>query len=185
MSTVLDGFAAADGIVLGKALLIEWGVPEVPHEVVSPDEVEHEVERFHEARTWAKKRIARLQESTEERLGPMEARIFEPQMLMLDDPALVDSVLRYVRETRLTATRAFDIRMLELQAQWTRTAHPMVLDRLNDLEDLQIRLLHRLLGIEDPSDVGRLGEEIIVVAKNLTPSLVTQLDLDFVLGIAT
>ena len=185
MSTVLDGFAAADGIAIGKALLIEWGVPEVPHEMVAPEEVEHEVERFHEARTWAKARIARLQESTKERLGPMEARIFEPQMLMLDDPTLVDGALRYVRENRFTAAKAFDIRMLELQAQWTRTAHPMVLDRLNDLEDLQIRLLHRLLGIADPSDVGRLGEEVIVVAKNLSPSLVTQLDLDFVLGIAT
>ena len=185
MSTVLDGFAAADGIAIGKALLIEWGVPEVPHEMVPPDEVEHEVERFHEARTWAKARIARLQESTKQRLGPMEARIFEPQMLMLDDPELVDGALRYVRENRFTAARAFDIRMLELQARWTRTAHPMVLDRLNDLEDLQIRLLHRLLGIADPSDVGRLGEEVIVVAKNLSPSLVTQLDLDFVLGIAT
>lgn len=185
MSTVFDGFAAADGIAFGKALLIEWGVPEVPHETVAPEEVEHEVERFHEACTWAKARIARLQESTKERLGPMEARIFEPQMLMLDDPVLVDGALRYVRENSFTAARALDIRMLELQARWTRTAHPMVLDRLNDLEDLQIRLLHRLLGIADPSDVGRLGEEVIVVAKNLTPSLVTQLDLDFVLGIAT
>lgn len=185
MSTVLDGFAAADGIAIGKALLIEWGVPEVPHEMVAPEEVEHEVERFNEARTWAKARILRLQESTKERLGPMEARIFEPQMLMLDDPVLVDGAIRYVRENRFTAARAFDIRMLELQAKWTRTAHPMVLDRLNDLEDLQIRMLHRLLGIADPSDVGRLGEEVIVVAKNLSPSLVTQLDMDFVLGIAT
>ena len=185
MSTILDGFAAADGIVVGKALLIEWGVPEVPHEMVEPDEVEREVELFHEARAWAKERIARLQESTEERLGPVEARIFEPQMLMLDDPTLVEGSLRYVRETRLTAARALDIRMLELQAQWTRTAHPMVLDRLNDLEDLQIRLLHRLLGTEDPSDVGRLGEKVVVVAKNLTPSIVTQIDLDYVLGIAT
>ncbi len=185
MSTILDGYAASEGIAVGKVLLIEWGVPEVPHEMVEPDDVEREVERFHEAREWAKARIRKLQKSTEDRLGPIEARIFEPQILMLDDPVLVDRALLYVRENRLTAARALDIRMLELQAQWTRTAHPMVLDRLNDLEDLQIRLLHRLLDIADPSDVGRLGEEVIVVAKNLTPSLVTQMDLTHVLGIAT
>ena len=185
MSTILDGYAASEGIAVGKVLLIEWGVPQVPHEMVEPDDVEREVERFHEAREWAKARIQKLQKSTEDRLGPIEARIFEPQILMLDDPVLVDRALLYVRENRLTAARALDIRMLELQAQWTRTAHPMVLDRLNDLEDLQIRLLHRLLDIADPSDVGRLGEEVIVVAKNLTPSLVTQMDLTYVLGIAT
>lgn len=185
MSTILDGYAASEGFAVGKILLIEWGIPEVPHEMVEPDDVEREVERFHEAREWAKARIQKLQKSTEDRLGPIEARIFEPQILMLDDPVLVDRALLYVRENRLTAARALDIRMLELQAQWTRTAHPMVLDRLNDLEDLQIRLLHRLLDIADPSDVGRLGEEVIVVAKNLTPSLVTQMDLTHVLGIAT
>jgi hypothetical protein len=43
--------------------------------------------------------------------------------------------------------------MLELQAMWSAPANPMVLDKLNDLEDLQIRVLHRLLGIPTPTDL--------------------------------
>jgi len=185
VSTVLDGFPASEGIAAGPAHVLHWGVPEVPHRMVEPGEVEEEVERFHEARAATKERIRGLKESTEERLGPVEARIFDPQMLMLDDGEVVDGTLRYIRENRLTAARAFEWRMLELQARWTRTHSPMVLDRLNDLEDLQVRLLHRLLDLPDPSDVARTADAVIVVARNLTPSLTVQMDPESTLGIAT
>lgn len=185
MSTVLDGSPAAEGIVSGKVFLLHWGVPVVPHETVPSEAVEREVERFHEARAWAKERIGELQATTEERLGPVEARIFDPQLLMLDDVAVVDGTVRYIEENHLTAQRAFEWRMLELQAMWSRTSQPMVLDRLNDLEDLMIRVLHHLLGHHDPSDLAREREGVIVVARNLTPSLTIHLDAERVLGVAT
>jgi phosphotransferase system enzyme I (PtsI) len=152
---------------------------------VAPQDVEAEIERFHEARAWAKARIRDVQVVTEQRLGQVEARIFEPQLLMLDDPAVVDGTVRYIRENHLTAQRSFEWRMLELQAMWSRTSQPMVLDRLNDLEDLMIRVLHRLLGHHDPSDLAREPTGVIVVARNLTPSLTVHLDPGHVLGIAT
>ncbi|MEJ2203818.1 MAG: phosphoenolpyruvate--protein phosphotransferase [Gemmatimonadota bacterium] len=185
MSRTLDGSPASEGIAAGPVFILHWGVPLVPHETVSPDCVESEVERFHEARAWARDRIREVQESTEERLGPVEARIFDPQLLMLEDPAVVDGTVRYVVENHLTAQRAFEWRMLELQAMWSRTSHPMVLDRLNDLEDLMIRVLHRLLGHHDPSDLAKGRQGVIVVARNLTPSLTVHLDPERVLGVAT
>ena len=60
-----------------------------------------------------------------------------------------------------------------------------VLDRLNDLEDMMIRVLHRLLGNDDPMDLQDLDESVIIVAPNLTPSLTVHLDAATVLGIAT
>jgi phosphotransferase system enzyme I (PtsI) len=185
MSIILDGSPAAEGIVSGKIFILHWGLPVVAHETVIPERVAHEVERFHGARSWAKERILDVQRATEERLGPVEARIFDPQVLMLDDPEVVEGTLRYIEENHLTAQRAFEWRMLELQAMWSRTSHPMVLDRLNDLEDLMIRVLHHLLGHHDPSDLARAGEGVIVVARNLTPSLTVHLDPERVLGVAT
>jgi len=185
MSIVLDGSPTSEGIASGKVFLLHWGVPLVPHETVAHVEVEREVERFHEAREWAKDRIRGLQSATEERLGPVEARIFDPQILMLDDVAVVEGTVRYIEENRLTAQRSFEWRMLELQAMWSRTSHPLVLDRLNDVEDVMIRVLHRLLGYHDPSDLASQADGVIVVAKNLTPSLTVQMDPGNVLGVAT
>ena len=185
MSIILDGSPASEGIGSGSVFLLDWGVPVVPHETVTEADAADEVERFHEARDWAKARLFETKERTEERLGSVEARIFDPQILMLDDSAVVDGTVRYIRENRLNAQRAFEWRMLELQAMWSRTSHPMVLDRLNDLEDLMIRVLHRLLGNHDATDLEGLDEGVIIVAPNLTPSLTVHLDAALVVGIAT
>ena len=185
MSIVLDGIPASEGIASGKIFRLEWGVPVVPHESISDDRAGAEIERFHEARSWAAVRLQETKVQTEERLGAVEARIFEPQLLMLEDPEVVDGTIRYIRDNRLSAQRAFELRMLELRSMWSRTSHPMVLDRLNDLEDLMIRVLHRLLGQNDPTDLAGVEEGVILVADNLTPSLTVQLDLSHVLGIAT
>ncbi|MGD2047799.1 MAG: phosphoenolpyruvate--protein phosphotransferase, partial [Gemmatimonadota bacterium] len=185
MTVVLDGSPASEGIASGTVFHLEWGMPVVPHVTISDDQAEAEIARFHAAREWAKERLAELKAMTEERLGPVEARIFEPQILMLDDSEVVDGTVRYISENRLSAERAFEWRMLELQAMWNRTSHPMVLDRLNDLEDMVIRVLHRLLGHHDPTDLDSLEEGVIVVASNLTPSLTVHLDPKKVLGVAT
>lgn len=184
MSKVFDGIGASEGIGAGRVHLLTWGVPDVPHRSVERDEVETEVEKLHDVVAWAKGRLLGLEESTERRLGSVEARIFEPQLLMLDDKSLIGAAARYVRENRLSAARALDWRMLELQARWSRTAHPMVLDRINDLQDLQVRLLHQLLGLSDPTDVSGLPEGAIVVTPNLSPSLTVQMDPGLVRGIA-
>ena len=184
MSKIFDGIGASEGIGAGRVHILNWGVPDVPHRSIDPDEVEKEEAHLREVFEWAKTRIIELEDSTEERLGSVEARIFEPQLLMLEDEELVEGAARYIRDNRLSAARALDWRLLELQARWSRTAHPMVLDRLNDLQDLQVRLLHQLLGLGDPTDVSALGENVIVVTRNLTPSLTVQFDPERVLGIA-
>jgi phosphotransferase system enzyme I (PtsI) len=185
MSIVLNGLAASEGIGFGPVHILSWGMPEVPHENVTEDRVEEEVRRFHEAREWARGRLGAIKARTEALLGPVEARIFDPQILMLDDAEIVDGTALYIRENHLTAPRAFEWRMMELQAMLTRRANPMVLDKLNDLEDLQVRLLNRMLGLPDPSDFGLEGSRVILVAPNLTPSLTVHLDPSRILGVAT
>jgi phosphotransferase system enzyme I (PtsI) len=185
LAIILDGSPASEGIASGKVFRLEWGMPIVPHVTIPDERAQEQIDRFNAAREWAKDRLRGLKATTEERLGPVEARIFEPQILMLDDSEVVDGTIRYISENRLSAERAFEWRMLELQAMWNRTSHPMILDRLNDLEDMVIRVLHRLLGHHDPTDLAELDEGVIVVASNLTPSLTVHLDPSRVLGIAT
>jgi len=181
-----DGIPAAPGIVIGPAHVLRLEIPRVPHVMVAPEEVDREIERFHEAREWAKARIREVRDSTEARLGEVEAHIFDPQLLMLDDAELIDGTVEYIRENRLSAARAFELRMVEFQSEWRRTGHPMVMDRLNDLMDVGNRVIRRLLGIEDPDhSLQNLRDKVILVARDLTPSLTVQLDREKILGIAT
>lgn len=181
---VLEGFPASEGIARGRVRCVAWEVPEVPHLTVPRGEREHEIERFQRARSRARRELEGIKRDTEERLGPIEARIFDPQILMLDDPEVVEGTRRYISRSRLTAARAFEWRMLELKDRWSRTSHPMVLDRLNDLDDLKVRLLSRLLGLPAPWSPGGGEGEVVAVARNLTPSFVARLDSSTVVGLA-
>ena len=158
---VREGFPASEGIAEGRVRRIAWRIPDPPHAVVHDSSCARELERFHSALDHARRELERIKAATEARLGHIEARIFDPQILMLDDPEVVDGTAQYIRENRLTAARAFDWRMLELKELWSRTSHPMVLDRLNDLADLKFRVLGRLVRLPDPWRAG--GDDGIVV----------------------
>ena len=182
---VLPGFPASEGIAMGSVLRVAWSVPQVPPATTRGAKASNrELERFRAALDWARGRLEILKGDTEARLGVVEARIFDPQILMLDDPEVVEGTERYIRENRLTAARAFDWRMLELKERWSRTTHPMVLDRLNDLQDLKLRVLGRLLELANPWHIEG-AEGVVAVARNLTPSFVARLEPDRVVAIAT
>ena len=189
MSLVRDGIPAAPGIVIGAARVLRWEVPRVPHgsgSQVAPEQAEHEVRRFLEACEWAKERIRELQERTVLAMGEVEAQIFEPQVLMLEDADLIQGTIAYIRENHLTAERAFEWRVLEWESALSHTSHPMVLDRLNDLADVQNRVLRHLLELPEPDLAPRAGDaKVILVARELTPSITVQLDKRRVVGIAT
>lgn len=183
---VRDGTSASPGIVVGPAFVLRWDMPSVPHNSVRPEAVADEVDRFHAAREWAKERIAEIKTETASRLGKVEARIFEPQLLMLDDADLVDRVVGYIRDNHFNAARAFELCMIEYEAEWTRTGHPMIMDRLNDLLDVELRVLRRLMELPDPDlDMGRVAERVILIARDVTPTITVQLDRSRIVGIAT
>lgn len=183
-----EGIPASPGIVIGSVRVLRMEVPAVPHGgSIAPEDVENEISRFHDARKAVREQILRLQKDTRESLGEIEAQIFEPQLMMLDDVEIIDGTVSYIRENHLSSERAFEWRVLEWEAQWSHTAHPMVIDRINDLRDVQGRVLRKLMGLPEPDLSSLIGtsQKVIVVARDLTPSVAAQLNPQRVLGLAT
>jgi phosphoenolpyruvate-protein phosphotransferase (PTS system enzyme I) len=184
VAQIRDGIPASPGIVIGPVIPLHWEPPRAPHVTVPVDQIEQEIERFAEAREFAKSAILQIKNDTAERLGHIEAQIFEPQILMLDDVEMVQGTISYIRDNHLSAARGFELRMLELQSEWSRSGHPMILDRLNDLLDIQVRVLHRLLGMPEPGfSFENLEERVIIVARDLTPTITVQLDRESILAL--
>lgn len=183
---VRDGTPASPGIVIGPAHRLVWERIRVPHQTINADQVEEEVGRFRRALDETREQIEAIKEKTAERLGRVEAQIFEPQIMMLQDSELVGDVEAYISENHISAARALELRMLEFQAEWRRTGHPMVMDRLNDLLDVENRVIRRLLCVDESADAfADVDRPVILVARDLTPSITVQLDPSRILGIAT
>ncbi len=168
------GRPASDGVAVGRVRFLDWRVPRVRHGVVPRAERDGEIERLLDAFASAREELRVVRERVADTLGAEEARVFDPQILMLDDPALVDGALRYVERNRIGAARAFDWRVLELKETWSRALGPTFADRLNDLEDVRRRVLAGLLRLPRGWDPGA-GRDAAVVASDLTPSLLARL----------
>ena len=176
------GLAAAPGRSLGVVRRVSWDIAAPPHRTIQPGDIDVEIERFERARAEAIEGIRVLRERTASTLGEVEAKIFDPQILMLEDPELVEGTRRYVRENFLAADRAFDWRITEIRMQMLDTAHLMMADRLADLMDIRVRVLSHLDG-RGADTLGLPAEEAVLLFEDLTPSVAVRLDPARVLGL--
>ena len=184
MREVIHGIGASPGRALGPVRRIEARAERPEHRTIAPDDVEREVERLEEALRWAADRIRGTRERTAHSLGEVEANIFDPQILILSDPDLVDRTIHYIRENFLSAERAFDWRLTELRTAILDAGHHMVVDRLTDLRDIRSRVLARLAG-HGGDPLALPSEEAVIVTEDLTPSVAVRLDPGLVLGVAS
>lgn len=182
---VIRGIAVSRGVAVGPALVVRWEVPEVSDHAIRADAVEGEVLRLREALAYAKAKLALVRASAEKRAGPEEARIFDAQLMILEDPELVSTAERLIRENHFSAARAFELKVLEWRGLWSSHGSPLLRERLIDLTDVEIRVLTRLLGVDEPDVLkGHDGVPVVLIARDLTPSITVQLDREAVLAIA-
>ncbi|MGI9037417.1 MAG: phosphoenolpyruvate--protein phosphotransferase [Gemmatimonadota bacterium] len=181
----LEGVGAAPGRALGRIHRLDFDVPAVAHRTIAPDEVDAELARFDAARAASRKRLESLASDTATRLGQFEGRMFEAQAWMIDDPMIVDGTVAYIRENFLSAERAFELQMLENRVRMVDSGQAMVLDRLADLQDVRTRVLAALLGLDEPELPETAGDPLILVGRDLPPSLAARLDTDQVVGFVT
>ncbi len=182
---VIKGVAVSPGVAVGPALVFRWEAPPVPDKPVGKDGVEAQVARLKAALAHARERIAKSRARAAERAGDEEARIFDAQLMILEDKDLLTGVARLIRENHFSAERAYQLKMLEWRGLWTTTGSAMLRERLADLTDVEILVLTRLLGVEEPTlEDAKANAPVILVARDLTPALTVQLDRDAVLAIA-
>ncbi len=186
MGETVLGIPASPGIAIGPAYVVRSQKLDVPHATVTTDQIEIEISRFREACDLAIRRTSELRDTVEQRLGSVQAKIFDPQVLMLQDPDLIEATVTYIQDSFLTAERAFSLRVLEFRSQWLDATHARVMDRVADLNDVQLRVLVELMdvpgiGVTPAAD----SEPVVLVAHELTPSHMIELDPARVLGVAT
>jgi len=181
---LLKGIAVSPGIAMGPTVTVRWALPEVPHRVVPRTQVEKEVRRLRAALKDVRNQLNELRARAEDRAGVDEARIFDAQLLMLEDRDFIGGVAELIRENHLTAEKAFEFKTLEVRDLWAAAGNPLLKERLADLTGVAIRVIQHLMHKRGASDVWEtLSEPSILVARELSPGLTVQLDRDQIIGL--
>jgi phosphotransferase system enzyme I (PtsI) len=183
---LLRGVGVSPGTAWAPALVMHLDFPEVPDRTVEPDEVENEVRRLHAAVRVVAGKLGELRERVLERAGDEEARIFDAQILMAQDPDFLAAVEQVIRKNRFSAETAYEFKALELRQLFQNSSSAQLRDRLPDLHAIQMRMLHRLTGRREvqPWSV-ETDQHVVIVARELSPGLTVQLDRDYVVGLVS
>ena len=182
---LLKGIGVSPGIAIGSALVVRWTMPEVPSRVVPRSQVSKEVRRLRAAVSDVKRHLLDLRVKAEDRAGADEARIFDAQVLMLEDQEFLASVEALIRESHLTAEKAYEFKALEMRDLWSATGSPRLKDKLADLNGIVIRVLEHLLHRGEDNLWDAVTEPCVVVAREIAPGLTVQLPRDRVVGLVS
>ncbi|MCZ6917700.1 MAG: phosphoenolpyruvate--protein phosphotransferase [Gemmatimonadetes bacterium] len=183
---LLQGIGVSPGTAIGPAYIVPWGLPDVPHRVVSKKDVPGEIERLQAAIAAIKERLEELRDHAAERAGHSESKIFDAQILMLEDTEFIGGVQRLIKENQLSAERAFEFKVLELRALWAQSESQMLRQRRADLSGIGIRVLQRLMGQSIEDVLGpRGGAPAILFTRELTPGLTVEFSREHVAGFAS
>ena len=170
----LSGIPASPGIAIAPIVLYQPVIPEVPDQQTDDPQAEWELLQL---------AIQNAQRQIQALANRNRAGIFQAHLLYLDDPTLLDKARQMIFEQRRCAATAWKTVIDELSATYKTLPDPYLQARAADLIDVGMGVLQLLTG-ERRIDLD-ISEPGILVASELTPSEVAQLQPDRVLGICT
>jgi len=178
----LKGLAASPGIANGRVYLLETSQLATPaREVANPEE---ELRRFKRALHATRTQLEVIRAKTEREVGASEAAIFEAHLLILEDPNFLKEVRLNVLEKGLNAETSVQQAVSKFSATLEAIPDPYFKARSADIQDIGKRIVNNILGRSlDP--LAKLESQVIVVARDLTPSDTAGMNRKMVLGFAT
>jgi phosphoenolpyruvate-protein phosphotransferase (PTS system enzyme I) len=182
----LKGIGVSPGIAVGPALVAIQRM-QVIRFPIAADRIGRELAAIERARQRSREQLEQIRRRFAEIKGADLASIFDAQLLMLDDLMIVGRAADVVRDERVNAEWAVQRAVDEVGAVFDDVNDPYLRERKGDLHDVAGRLRMNLR--EDrggPRDrLQDLDAPSVLVADELTPSVVAQLDWTRILGFAT
>jgi phosphotransferase system enzyme I (PtsI) len=135
------------------------------------------------ARRVTRRQLQDMKTRTVGRLGEEHGYIFDAQILMLDDPLLLDRALEVVGKERVNAEWALKVTLGELTAIFDGLKDDYLRERKGDIFDVAGRLIRNLTGGQHRPH-GKLERDYILASHIVRPTDPGQLDWEHIAGLA-
>ena len=178
---MFSGISASHGIGIGSIRVIKEH--DLHYEAVTIEDTGAEKKRFEDAVEQFKKETAEMAEEIRKRIGPKEAEILESHLLMIDDPTMSEEMRKLIDMGQCSES-AVEVVCDSFISLFSELSDEFMQQRATDVRDIKLSLLKLLLGVED-TDIRTVPPGTILVAKDLTPSMTSQIRKENVLGIIT
>jgi phosphotransferase system enzyme I (PtsI) len=181
---IKKGIAVSPGISIAESLIIDSEDYRIPRRPIKPSQRMTEIQRARNAFKDAIAELTKLGSAQDPAKGGKIKDIFAVHLRFLHDRSLRKKVTDFIHSDLVTAEYAVSTVLREIASHFTKVKDTYISERAADIYDIERRLLRQLLG-KKREDIGRLTEEVVVVARELSPTQTAGFDRKYVKGIAS
>lgn len=180
---MIKGIAASNGIVIGKAFVINDAKPELPKYDIPPGQKDQEMTRLNRAMIKTKKQLEDIRTNLAAKTGEEEAAIFDAHLMLLEDPMLAEAITEKIAQGCNAEAAVYDASET-FACMFDAMDDEYMRSRAADVRDIRNRWVNNLLGVEMGS-LTNMTQPAVVFAHDLAPSDTAQMDKTMVLAFVT
>lgn len=180
----MKGVAASPGIVIGQAHVLKEYPIHIDQQPIAAEQVEAELQKFEEALVKAKSQLEIIRDKAKKEMGADKAEIFGAHLMMLEDEVFLGEIREKIKSESLRAEYALTLVVAAYTEMFQNMEDEYLKERAADIQDVSDRLVKNLLNIPMQS-LADLAEEVVIIARDLTPSDTAQMNKECVMAFAT
>jgi len=184
MMEIKKGIAVSPGISIAKSLIIDSEDYLIPRRSIDTSQRTDEIQRVRDAFKDAIDELTSLEAAQDQTRGSKIKDIFAVHMRFLHDRSLRKKVTDFIHSELVNAEYAVSNTLRDIASHFTKVKDAYISERAADIYDIERRLLKHLLG-KKREDVRHLTEEVVIVARELSPIQTAGFNKQFVKGIAS
>ncbi|HSS65856.1 MAG TPA: phosphoenolpyruvate--protein phosphotransferase [Gammaproteobacteria bacterium] len=168
----ISGVSASKGIAIGRVHIVDRGQFEVSEGSIKPERVKNEIARFHRALRSARGQLKAIKDRIPRDTATDVSTFIDTHLLMLEDSALTNAPVKFIREKHCNAEWALKVQRDALVAVFEAMDDPYLRTRKDDIDHVVNRIQRILLKRNKPTR-GPQAQPLsdrIVFADDLTPA---------------
>ena len=178
---MLKGIGASQGYGIGKAVVIKN--ESLDYSSVKYSDAENEKKRLHDAVEKYCSQTQALAENLSKNAGEKEAEILKGHLVMLQDPFMLSQMEDNIDSGSVAEAGVATVCNMFID-MFSGVDDELTRQRASDVKDIRDSLLSILLGTENV-DISAVAPESVLIAKDFTPSMTSQINKENVAAIIT
>ncbi len=176
----INGKPVSDGIAMYNVYKLNNQIISVNNDLISV--IELEIKKFHKAIDESTIELDRLKDIASKRQRLANFEVFSSHKLILNDPLIINEVEEIIRKTKLNAASAYKNVIDKYILKFETMKNEYMSERSNDITDIYQRVVGKLVNQNIDFNF-IMTKEVILVTKDITPSMVLSLNTKLIKGI--
>ncbi len=178
------GIGASAGIAIGQVRITDRRRVAVTEIAVPADQIPTELRRFAKAIERAKDELAALKDQLSESHRPEHLCVIDAHLMLLDDTMLLGETTQHIERLSINAEGALRRTLIHFKSFFDAVDDEYLRERGGDVETVVERVLRTMMG-EKQEPISQIDGKVILVAHDLSPADILQIDKSKVIGFIT